>query len=173
LTTALDRSSELERLLGADRLAQPLRPLGDGTSGRRDPSPTWDAWYSLSLTLRRRLLPFMAPAGHGLSPDDMADAIGASSIDQAIDAWARVCQLARRGGSGWEIVDLADWQAADRQAEADAELYGPAELAERLGITVPALYQRKTRGQLPAPDMTISKVPIWTGETLRIWAEWS
>jgi hypothetical protein len=115
----------------------------------------------------------MAPAdGGGLQPDDMADLIGAETIDDALDAWARACQMARRGASGWDDVDVEDWAVADARAQADAELYGPSEFADLLGITTTNLYQRKSRGLLPDPDLSISKVPIWTGETIRIWIEW-
>lgn len=81
--------------------------------------------------------------------------------------------MARRGSSGWESTDVDAWEAADRLAETDAELYGPAELAELLGISVPNLHQRRHRGLLPAADLTLSRVPIWTGETIRTWQEWT
>jgi hypothetical protein len=169
-TMTLAQSAELDRLLGADRLARPLRPLGEGTAGSRDPSPTWDAWYSLPLTQRRRLLRYMAPAGQGLSLDDVAQLIGAGSLDDALEKWARACSMAR--GDGWDVPDVDEWAAADAQAESDAELYGPQELAARLGISVNTLHRRRHRGALPPADMTISKVPIWTGQTVREWEEW-
>jgi hypothetical protein len=167
----LTASAELDRLMGADRLARPAYPLAaDGTAGRRDPSPTWDPWYTLSLAERRRLVRFMAPAGGGgLSLDDVAQVIGAGSLDDALSQWARACNLAR--GQGWDAQGWSEWADMDAQAESDCELYGPQELAERWGISVPALHQRRHRGQTPAPDMTISKVPIWTGETIRVWEE--
>lgn len=171
----LAATAELDRLIGSDRLARPARPLGEGTPGQRDPSPTWDPWYCLPLTTRRQLLPFMAPARSpgGLALDDLADLIGAGSLDDALTRWARACQMARRGSSGWDSPDVDAWEAADRLAETDAELYGPAELAELLGISVPNLHQRRHRGLLPAADLTLSRVPIWTGETIRTWQEWT
>ena len=169
-----DRSAELERLLGADRLARPLYPLAsDGTAGRRDPSPTWDPWFCLPLTQRRRLLRFMAPTGEGISLDDMADMVGAGSLDDALQRWARACLMARKGADGWELTrdEVSDWAESDAQLEADSELYGPQELAWRWGISVPALHQRRHRGKTPEPDLVISQVPIWTGETVRVWEE--
>jgi hypothetical protein len=169
--TGLAYSAELERLMGADRLARPAYPLAsDGTAGRRDPSPTWDAWYCLSLTERRRLVRFMAPAGDGgLSLDDLAMVVGAGSLEDALSAWARACNLAR--GQGWDAQAWSEWADADAQLESDCELYGPQELAGRWGISVAALHQRRHRGQCPAEDLTISKVPIWSGETIRVWEE--
>lgn len=128
----------------------------------------------LPMTTRRQLLPFMAPAGRGISLDDMADMIGAGSLDDALATWARTCQLARKGSaSTWAADDVAEWAAADALANADAELYGPAELAERLGTTVANIHQRRHRGQLPPHDLILSRVPIWTGETIRLWEEWT
>ena len=121
-----DRSAELHRLMDGDQLARPERPLGEGTAGRRDPSPTWDPWYSLPLTQRRQLLRFMAPAGHGLQLDQVAQLIGAGDLEHALRTWARACDMARRGATGWETIDAAEWEAADLLAEQDAELYGPA-----------------------------------------------
>lgn len=169
---ALDHSAELERLLGSDRLARPLYPLAsDGTAGRRDPSPTWDPWFCLPLTQRRRLIRFMAPAGEGVSLDDMADMVGAGTLDDALARWARACLMARSADTGWDAIDADEWQAHDAELEADSELYGPQELAYRWGISVPALHQRRHRGQCPTEDLVISKVPIWTGETVRVWEE--
>jgi hypothetical protein len=169
------QAAELGRLLGADRLARPARPLGEGTNGRRDPSPTWDDWYTMPLQTRRQLLPFMAPAGQGLKLDDIADMIGAGSIADALERWAQACQLARRGGAMAELDrgEVADWERSDALAESDALMYGPAELAELLGTSVANVHQRRHRGQLPEPDLTLSRVPIWTGETLRLWQEWA
>lgn len=174
MTATIDTGAELARLLDADRLARPQRPLGEGSNGRRDPSPTWDSWYQLPMTTRRQLLAYMAPAGQGLALDDVADMIGAGSLDDALNRWARACQLARRGAvADWAPVDAAEWQAADALADADATLYGPAELAELLGISLANLHQRRHRGQLPAHDLILSRVPIWTGETIRLWQEWT
>ena len=81
--------------------------------------------------------------------------------------------MARTGADGWEMSrdELDDWEQSDAQLEADSELYGPQELAYRWGISVPALHQRRHRGQCPTEDLIISKVPIWTGETIRVWEE--
>jgi hypothetical protein len=111
----------------------------------------------------------MAPSGQGIALDDMAQVIGAESLDDALSAWARACNLAR--GQGWDDQAWSEWMDADAQLEADCELYGPQELADRWGCTVPALHQRRHRGYTPEPDMVISKVPIWTGETIRVWEE--
>ena len=178
LAPDMDRSAELARLLGADQLARPARPLSDGTDGRRDPSPSWDEWYSWPLSIRRLLLPYMAPAGNGwgrapgITPDELVTITGAGSIDAALMAWRRACLMARRGADGWDGPDVDEWAATDARAESDAMLYGPAEYAALLCISVPALWKRKQRGQLPAPDLVLSRVPIWTGETVRIFAEW-
>ena len=121
MTDTLASSAELERMLGADRLARPALPLAsDGTAGRRDPSPTWDPWYCLPLNRRRRLIRYMAPAGErGLALDELADLIGAGTLDEALTRWARACELARQDLAG---DDVDAWAAADAQAAADAEL---------------------------------------------------
>lgn len=167
--------SEHDRIMGGDHLARPLYPLGGTgrTDGRRDPSPQWDHWYEgFTLSQRRVLLAFTREGG--LRPEELAGELGCT-IDEALERWARACQMARQRTEPVRDVDagLADWAAADAQAQADAELYGPQELAARWQCSVPALWKRKERGRTPAPDMTISGVPIWTGETLRLWDEWA
>lgn len=169
--------TDVLHLLGADRLARPERPLSEGIAGKRDPSPTWDPWYSLSLPVRRQLLPWMAPAGdtRALTLDQVAALIGAGDLDHAMHLWAHACHRARHGAAADALSasDVAEWQAADAQAEDDAALYGPAELADLLGISVANVHQRRHRGLLPPADLTLSRVPIWTGETIRLWQEWT
>jgi hypothetical protein len=165
--------SHLETFMLGDELERPLYPLAaDGTAGRRDPRPEWDAWYCLSLAERRQLVRFMAPAGQGgIGIDDLVSLVpGAGSIDDALAAWSGACHLVRSSSKA-DLLDLDDWRDANAQAEADAELYGPAELAARWGISVPALHQRRHRGQCPTEDLTLSRVPIWSGETIRVWEE--
>lgn len=175
-TGTQERGAELARMMGGDRLARPAYPLAaDGTAGRRDPSPSWDPWYCLPLARRRSLVRYMAPAGDrgGLLLDQVADLIGAGSLEEALARWAAACTMARATDAGWDLTpaEIDDWAAADALASSDAELYGPQELAARWGISTPALAKRKERGQTPAPDLTISKVPIWTGETIRHFEE--
>jgi hypothetical protein len=115
----------------------------------------------------------MAPAGDpsGITPDVLADVIGADSIDDALERWAQACHLAR--GIGWEMDrgTLDDWQLAEEQRERDAELYGPQEYAELLGCSAAAFHQRRRRGQVAEPDLVLSKVPIWSGYTIRTFHE--
>lgn len=86
-----------------------------------------------------------------------------------IGSRAGACHLVRTGESA--SLDVDAWEYENAQADADAELYGPAELATRWGISVPALHQRRHRGQCPPEDLTLSRVPIWSGETIRHFEE--
>lgn len=52
-----------------------------------------------------------------------------------------------------------------------AELVGPAEIAERLGVAANTVSMWRARGLLPAPVAVVSRVPVWTWSTVRTWAE--
>lgn len=46
---------------------------------------------------------------------------------------------------------------------------GLAEIADLLGARPATVWQWHLRGQLPAPDMTVSRRPAWYASTLRGW----
>lgn len=166
MTVTLDYS-ELDRLLGDDRLARPQRPLSEGSArGDRDPRPSWDWWYGLTLTERRQLMRFMAPAGSGLQPDDLQQVIGADSIDQALEQWRQACHLARRTVTRDMVSDM-EWEATQ---QALAEIVGPHEIAERLQVELGTVHQWRKRLLMPAPQRVISKVPLWSWAEILGWA---
>ena len=105
--------------------------------------------------------------------------------DASADTWASVvaalvdqhCQASMFDAGAFELT-AQEWDTAAgryvsdadkvaEQAERDAEIMGPQELAAELGTSVEAIWQRKRRDKLPAPDMTVSKVPMWRRGTLR------
>ena len=167
--TTLEATAELERLMGPDRMARPLKPLGEGSdAANRDPRSSWDAWYSLPMAARRRLLPYMAPAGHGLQPDDAAMVMGVDTPDAALERWAAACELARAGA--WSPKADApewEWQAAQ---DALADIVGPHEVAAELGVAIGTVHQWRKRGLMPEPTRVISGVPLWTRAEIMGWA---
>lgn len=40
------------------------------------------------------------------------------------------------------------------------------DLADRWGVSYDAVKMRKSRGQLPEPDLTFGKSPVWSEETI-------
>ena len=51
------------------------------------------------------------------------------------------------------------------------DLVGPRDVAERLGIPRNTVLAWKLRGQLPEPELIISRIPIWRWETIHAWYE--
>ena len=43
-------------------------------------------------------------------------------------------------------------------------------VADRVGLTYPAVRSRRQRGELPTPDFELSVGPIWLQETIDEWA---
>lgn len=173
--------AELERLTGCEQLARPAQPLAD--DGRRDPSRLWDAWYGeVSVRERRELLGFMAPAGGGVSLDQLAGELFCS-IDTAFACWRDACQAVRtarahartaaRTAAELMADPMSDLYAAEWE-QFDAEqlrrgagtIWGPQELAKAEGITIAAMWKRRERGKYPPADLIVSKVPLWHVETL-------
>lgn len=64
---------------------------------------------------------------------------------------------------------LADCQPGVYDGEVDDPV-GPAEIAERLNVKPKTVHVWKVRGILPAPEWTVSGVPIWQWRTIRAWA---
>lgn len=44
-----------------------------------------------------------------------------------------------------------------------------ADIADRLGVKVSTVRQYKLRGDLPPPDETIGRSPVWREETIAAW----
>ena len=51
----------------------------------------------------------------------------------------------------------------------DLDIVGLAEVAKMLGLSYNATAQRRARGQLPPPDVTLSNGPVWRRETIVQW----
>ena len=151
--------SELDRVMGSDRLARPVR------AGRRDPSPIWDVWYEeFTPTDRRRLGPFM---GGAVSPDTLAHWLD-MSVDDALRWWRTHCLLELKSQQVADI-DVSEWQQADRDAKL-ADILGPQEIADRLSVQVNTVWQWRKRDIMPIPARIISGVPLWTAEQIDGWA---
>ena len=43
------------------------------------------------------------------------------------------------------------------------------ELAARLGIKRDSVYQMRSRGDIPEPDMRVGRTPVWRPETIASW----
>lgn len=185
MTPELDNAlAELDQLMGAEQLARPCHPLAEPGDGRRDPSPVWDYWYeTIPRRERAELLGFMAPAGGGISLDQLAGELFCS-IDTACETWRGACQAVRtarrhaRTAARTVAEQLADptsdlyaaeWEQFDAEQLRRAELaiLGPQELAEQLGRSPAVVHQWRRRGKLPAADLIVSGVPLWHVDTLK------
>jgi ParB family transcriptional regulator, chromosome partitioning protein len=71
-----------------------------------------------------------------------------------------------------ELVAACEHEAqADRDSSVIREVpLGVSEVAELLGVKVAAIHQRRHRGTLPAPDLSVSGVPLWWADTIERWA---
>ena len=50
------------------------------------------------------------------------------------------------------------------------DVVGPAEVAAMIGVKKATVHQANARGRMPAPDLIVSRVPIWTRERIVAWA---
>lgn len=156
-------TSELRRVMAGD-VDKLARPVPARRNGRlyRDPAAEWDWYYllddGLRAWIRRNVM-----AADGLPPDELAALAGWDDVT----VWARdlvsACNVARdrHAATSWDETYAAD---------DDDELMGPDELAELLQVSRAAIRQWRHRGLLPAPDFTLSSLPIWTLRTVRDWA---
>lgn len=65
---------------------------------------------------------------------------------------------------------LADCQPSVYDEPMDDPV-GPAEIAQRLNVKPKTVHVWKVRGILPAPEWTLSGVPIWQWRTIQEWAK--
>ena len=65
---------------------------------------------------------------------------------------------------------MTDTLQAAARASVLADIMGPMEVAEYLGVKVPTVWQWQKRGRLPFAERTISGVPLWTSATIDRWA---
>lgn len=171
MTAAPAYAGELERLSQGWALELPVK-------GARE----WEWFYALPRSDQAWIRGSYCSAAKGsLSPNDIADQNGYGlDIDQAMDRWLQAARLERRRYAkelvaATSLDPLAnDWAAEEEQAERDALLMGPHELAAETGLTVANVLQRRCRGKwsreirFPEADFNVSNVPIWERRTLRL-----
>lgn len=150
---------ELDRIMGADKLARPDHMFGGG--GKRDPSPLWDDWYEdFTPTERRQLAPFM---GGAVSPDTLATWLHCS-VHEAMQQWKTACLLTLRTVNPW--VEKARAQARDDDRVSPSDLMASHELAAYLGVETNTVAQWRRRGKLPVADLILTGTEIWTRQTI-------
>ena len=157
--TMLEARSELDRLMGGDRMAKPSR------SG-----PMWDEWNSRPARDRKRLEHFMSPSA-AMTPDQLATDLDCS-IDVALRTWRQACFIALDGLSSKPFSD----DYAPAIADEDREPWGYAEIAEALGVQQRTVHQwiaRANNGRLkfPGHDLIVHGLPTWWNTTVLDWAE--
>ena len=159
-------ASGLEALTGngGDRLAPPAPVRDRAGHYRRNPAAEWDAFYSCPDDVRQYIRRHLfAPRGSGLAVDDLADLAGMDVPtwwDAVITAAGAMRERDRV--DNWELEALED----------DADLVGPAELADLVGADRDTVRQWRKRGQLLEPDFTLDggRCPVWTLGRVREWA---
>jgi len=153
-------ASELDRIMGADRLARP-----HAVAGRRDPAPEWDTWYEeFTSTDRRRLVAFTVADG-GVAPDVLATWLG-TSVDDAMWQWRQAALAELKSLQHDYLAQDRDQEEAALLAAADAALLGPQELAAACGVSPAVIHQWRRRERLPQADLVISGVPMWYWRTI-------
>jgi hypothetical protein len=154
---------ELRRVMAGDvdKLARPV-PVRRHGRLYRDPAAEWDWYYLLDAGLRAWIRRNVM-AADGIAPDELAALAGWDDVTEWAAALVSACNVARdrRAADSW--ADDVDTDDAD-------ELVGPDELAELLQVSRSTVRQWRHRGLLPAPDFTLSSMPIWTLRTVRDWA---
>lgn len=144
-----------------DKLARPV-PVRRRGRLYRNPAAEWDWFYVLDAGLqawiRRNVM-----AADGLPPDELAELAGWDDVETWGAALVSACNVARDRdvSSSWD-----DTYAADD----DGDLVGPDELAGLLDVSRATIRQWRHRGLLPAADLELSGLPIWTLRTVRDWA---
>ena len=184
---------EAWRLLGDNRLqSPPTRRDGRGRISRADHGE-WDSWYELPQW-ERTYIGSHYMAGDGVRPDVVADWHGLE-VSQLWEQLASVARLSR-SGRGRYVDEFADWgeepepipDAPDLSQYSDAmatalDLVGPAEIADRAGVSRSAVSQwRKRYPKFPAPLATIGATrnapngggggtPVWNWPAVAKWLD--
>ena len=166
MTTALQSIglSELERVMGTDRLASP-QPVRDRWGRfKRDPGGQWDWFYALEPSERSYIQ--RNYMGGRLGPDDVATWLG-TDIDSAMEMLVESIRLARS-----KIRDSFDEDYDPSSYDDDVtQLVGPDEIAAMLHVGRNTIAQWRHRRLLPPPVITLSSLPIWDRREIVEWAK--
>lgn len=155
--------SELERVMGADKLSSP-QPVRDRWGRfKRDPGGQWDWFYQLDESERQYLQ--RNHMGGAMSPDELATRLHCM-IDECMLTWLTAKRRRR-------TTDPLDDDYETCEDDDVAQLVGPKEVATMLQVAPNTLNVWRNRGlleQLP-PFITISDMPIWRREDVLDWAK--
>lgn len=160
-------SADVSRLMNDETLARPTPVRTRQGQWRRDPAAEWDWYYQLDPSCRSWIARnLMTPTG--ARPDDLADVAGFDYVDDWAARLVEAVDLVRSRALR-NIDPLAEEYGRDDGAD-PFELLGPDEVADLLQVARNTLAQWRHRGHLPAPDLTLSGLPIWERHTVTEWA---
>ena len=158
-------SADLAHLLAdSPRIRAPRVTRGRDGRLQRNAAGEWDWMRDLSVAERRQFsTDLLTTDKHAPGPDEVATATGY----QYVDTWAQRL--------------IAEWRAMRARPDPAAELterpepvygpvVGPAEVAEIAEVQPSTVYQWRTRGILPPPDMQVSRQDAWWTTTIQGWA---
>ena len=158
-------SADLAHLLAdSPRIRAPRVTRGRDGRLQRNAAGEWDWMRDLSVAERRQFsTDLLTTDKHAPGPDEVATATGY----QYVDTWAQ------------DLIH--QWRAMKARPDPAAELterplpefgpvVGPAEIAEMLDVRPSTVYQWRTRGILPPPDMQVSRQDAWWTTTIQGWA---
>ena len=157
-------SADLAHLLAdSPRIRAPRVTRGRDGRLQRNAAGEWDWMRDLSVAERRQFsTDLLTTDKHAPGPDEIATATGY----QYVDTWAQRL--------------IAEWRAMKARPDPAAELterpepvygpvVGPAEVAEIAGVQPSTVYQWRTRGILPPPDMQVSRQDAWWTSSITGW----
>lgn len=160
---------ELDRL-NAVAIGRPSPERDRWGRWHRDPGGEWDWFYALPAGdqdyVRRNHMVEL-----GVRPDELADWLGAHSIDDAMTQWLEAVEMTRK--SRIALVDpLSDeWESLSSYDDDVTELMGPDEVADLLQVQRNTIAVWRHRGLMPAPAVVLSSLPIWRRGDILEWAE--
>lgn len=156
----LTMSTELDRVLPTTLQTPPRRRV----AGRwvRAEGGEWDWYYALPEATRRRVLGHCSRSIGAHPPDVVAHVAGFETVDAwAAELVAAVCPSKK--ADTWAVSEYPDSMFA-------ADLVGPVEIADMLGVKTDTVYQWVNRGTLPPAWATISGTRLWHRVVVEDWA---
>lgn len=186
-------AGDVWRLLGDQRLQSP--PTGRDARGRicRADGGEWDAWYELP-EWDRTYIGTHYMAGNGQRPDVAADVAGLDLTDfwAQLVATVRAERAGRRDGRHRDLLD--EWgeepdpvdgleYALELAGPHLLDLVGPADIAQRAGVTVSAVRKWRERyADFPGPLAVIGAgrraprgeaagSPVWAWAPVARWLD--
>lgn len=158
-TLDYDLLGEASRLVSGEQIRRPTPVRDRWGRWHRDPAGEYDWFYGLPESERVYIARYyMSP--NGVPVDVLADM---AYLD--IDAWAGRFVAAVRASRDRKALDLDvlddAWAGCSTELDSDDALLGPEEVADLLAVKRNTLVQWRKRGQLPAPALTLSGLPIW------------